>query len=201
VTRPAEQRPELYVGVAVDTRRGRLAAEIRIEERLEDARVELAFEVHDVERDPELGRDPPGVIGGVERATALLELGIAVGDVVQPHPDTDDLVTLLMEERRRDGGVDPAGHRHQDPTHAGTPCPSGSAVTATVPSRIEATTRGTTSHATATSVIRRGAAERETERTARLVFGIAHRGQDVADLGRTGRAGRPHRTGDPLEVE
>ena len=151
VASPTEQRTELHVGVAVDAGRGRLAAQVGIEEWLQDARVELALEVHDVERDVELGGDPAGVVGGVERAAALLELGVAVGDVVEPHPDADDLVALRMEECRRDGRIDSARHRDQDPTHAGTPCPSGSAVTATLPSRIEATTRGTTSAATATS--------------------------------------------------
>ena len=151
VARPPEQRPELDVGVAVDARRRRLAAQVGVEERLEDAGIELALEVHDVERDVELGGDPAGVVGGVERAAALLELGVAVGDVVEAHPDADHLVALLVEERRRDRRVDPARHRDEDPAHAGTLWPSGSAATATVPRRIEAMTRGTTSQAVAIS--------------------------------------------------
>ena len=92
VARPAEQRPELHVRVAVDARAGRPPVEVGVEERLEHAGVELALEVHDVERDAELGGDPAGVVGGIERAAALLELGVRVGDVVQAHPDADDLV-------------------------------------------------------------------------------------------------------------
>ena len=151
VPRPPEQRPELDVGVAVDARRRRLAAEVRVEERLEHAGVELALEVHDVERDVELRRDPARVVGGVERAAALLELGVGVGDVVESHPDADDLVALAVQQRRRDRGVHPARHRDQDPTHAGTLSPSGSAATAALPTRIEAMTRGTMSAAAATS--------------------------------------------------
>ena len=152
VARPAEQRPELDVGVAVDARRRCLAHRGRRRGTAEDAGVELALEVHDVERDAELGRDPAGVVGGVERAAALLELGVAVGDVVQAHPDppTTSVARLACSAAATEE-IDPARHRHEDPTHAGTPCPSGSAVTATAPRRIEATTRGTTSHATATS--------------------------------------------------
>ena len=44
-------------------------------------------------------------------------------------------------------------------------------------------------------------AERQPERAARLVLRVAHRRQDVADLGRAGRAGRADGCGDPLEVE
>ena len=201
VARPAEQRPELDVRVAVDARRRRPAVEVGVEERLEDAGVELALEVHDVERDVELGGDAPGVVGRVERAAALLELRVRVGDVVQPHPHADDLVALLVEERRGDGRVDPARHRDEDPTHAGTPWPSGSAATATVPRRIEATTRGTTSHRDVDLGVGRRPAERQAQRAARLLVRVAHRGQDVADLGRAGRAGRADRGGDPLEVE
>ena len=151
VARPTEQGAELHVRVAVDARRRRLARQVGVEERLEDPGVELALQVHDVERDVELGRHPACVVGGVERAAALLELGVRVGDVVQAHPDADDFVALAVQQRRGDRGVHPARHRDEDPTHAGTPSPSGSAATATLPSRIEAMTRGTTSQATATS--------------------------------------------------
>ena len=115
VAGPAEQRAELHVRVAVDARARRPAVEVGRQERLEDAGVELALEVHHVERDAELRRDAPGVVGRVERAAALLELGVAVGDVVEAHPDADDLVALLVEERRRDGRIHPAGHRDEDP--------------------------------------------------------------------------------------
>ncbi len=153
VPRPAEQRPELDVRVAVDARAGRATVEVRVEERLEHAGVELALEVHHVERDLELSRDAPGVVGGIERAAALLELGVRVGDVMEAHPDADDVVALLAKKRRGHGRVDAAGHRDQDPGHEAdaTPWPSGSAATAAAPTRIEARTRGTTSHAVSIS--------------------------------------------------
>ena len=74
VPRPPEQRAELHVGVAVDAGARRLAAQVRVEEGLDDAGVELALEVHDVERDIELRCDPSGVVGRIERTAALLEL-------------------------------------------------------------------------------------------------------------------------------
>jgi hypothetical protein len=89
-----EERAELHIRIAVDTRAGGLAAEIRCKERLEDPRVELALEVHDVEGDPESGGDPPRVVRGIERAAALLELAGRVGHVVEAHPHPDDVVAL-----------------------------------------------------------------------------------------------------------
>ena len=62
----AQQRPELDVRVAVDARARRAALEVVVEERLHDARSELALEVEHVERDPQLGRHAAGVVGGVE---------------------------------------------------------------------------------------------------------------------------------------
>ena len=102
VTRPAEERAELHVRVAVDARARRPAVEIGVEERLQDPGVELALEVHDVERDPELRGDAPGIVGRIQRTAALLELRVGVRDVVQAHPHADDVVALLMEDRRRD---------------------------------------------------------------------------------------------------
>src|SRR5262245_57703781 len=151
MARPAEQRPELHVRVAVDARAGRRAAEIRVEERLHHAGVELALEVHDVERDAQLGGDPPRVVGRVERAAALLELGIGVGDVVEAHPDAHRVMPFSLHQCRGNGGVHAPRHRDEDSGHTPTPWPSGSAATAADPTRIEATTRGTTSAAKSTS--------------------------------------------------
>ena len=148
---PTQQGAELDVRVAVHAWARRRTAQVGIQERLHDPGVELALEVHDVERDVELGRHPAGVVGRIGRATALLHLGIAVGDVVEAHPDADDLVALRVQDRRCHGRIHAAGHRDQDPAHAGTPWPSGSAATAIVPIRMEAMTRGTTSLAVAIS--------------------------------------------------
>ena len=151
VARSAEQCPELDVRIAVDARARRPAVEIRVEERLEDAGVELALEVHDVERDAELAGHATGIVGRIGRAAALLELGVRVGDVVEAHPDADDVVALLGDKRGRDRRVDAARHRDEDPAQTVTPWPSGSAATAAEPCRIEAMTRGTTSQAVSIS--------------------------------------------------
>ena len=115
--RPAEQRAELHVAVARDARAGRLAAEVGSEERPDDARLELAFQVEDVERDTELGRDAPSVLRRVGGATALLDLRVRVRSLVDPHPDADHLVAGFRHQRRRHGAVHPAGHRDQHPCH------------------------------------------------------------------------------------
>ena len=117
VARLAQQRAELHHGVAVDARAGRPPAEVRGEERLDDAGPELALEVHDVERDPEPGGDPSRVVGRVGRAAAAAVLGVRVRHVVQAHPHADDLVALLVEEGRRDRAVHAARHGDQDPAH------------------------------------------------------------------------------------
>ena len=118
----AQQRAELHDGVAVDARAGRPAVEVGGDERLDDPRAELPLEVHDVERDPEPRGDPAGVVGGVGRAAAAAVLGVGVRDVVEAHPDADDLVPLLVEQRRGDRAVDAARHGDEDPAHpAATP--------------------------------------------------------------------------------
>ena len=130
--RAAEQRPELHVRVAVDARARCPPVEVRRQERLDHARLELALEVHDVERDAEARRNPPRVVRGIERAAAAAELRVAVGGVVEAHPDPDDLLALLVEQRRGDGRVDAARHGDQHARHQATAsrtgrCPSGSA--------------------------------------------------------------------------
>ena len=62
-------------------------------------------------------------------------------------------------------------------------------------------TRGTISTASSISASVVGAAERQAERAARLVVGVAQGRQHVRRLGRAGRARRADRPGDALEVE
>src|SRR6185503_12455210 len=95
----------------------------------------------------------------------LLELGPRVGDVVESHPDPDDVVTLLGEQRGRDRRVDAAGHRDEDAAHATpTPWPSGSAARTAAAARESASTLGMTSTASSTSssvVVRPSESRRE----------------------------------------
>ena len=113
VARPPQERPELHVAVAVHAGARRLAAEVRGEERLDDAGVELALEVEDVERHAELRGHAAGVLRGVGRAAALLHLGVGVGAVVDAHPDADDVVAGIGEERGGDRRIDAPGHRDE----------------------------------------------------------------------------------------
>ena len=115
-----QEGAELDDRVAVDARAGRPALEVGGDERLDDAGRELPLQVHDVERDPEPGGDAPGIVGGIRGAAALPELGVAVGDVVEAHPDADDLVALLVQQGGRDRAVHAPGHRDEDPAHPAT---------------------------------------------------------------------------------
>ena len=204
VARPAQQRPELHVAVAVDARAGRLAAEVRGEERPDHPGVELALEVEDVERDPELRGDPPGVLRRVGAAAALPHLGVGVGAVVDAHPDADDVVAGVARGGRRR----PTSRRRRTWRRArarrrpqAIRLPSGSAASAADPSRTSASTRGTTATAASTSSSVVARPRREAQRAQGVGLGDAHRGQHVGRLRRAGGAGRPGRAGDPLEVE
>ena len=95
--RPAQERPELHVAVAVDAGRRRPPVEVGGQEWLEHAGLEFPLEVHDVERDVQTGGDAASVLSGIRRAAALLELRVRVGDVVEAHPHPDDVVALLVE--------------------------------------------------------------------------------------------------------
>ena len=158
---------ELDRAVAVDAGTRRLAVEVGVEEGLQHAGPELPLEVEDVERDAELAGHASSVLGRVERAAALLELAVGVGDVMEAHPDADRVQPLLVEDDCRDRRIDPAGHGHEDPPGpvgdhrpvarhgrrdrlgAQTPIswPNGSAASAVEPSRSRAMTAGTTSTA------------------------------------------------------
>jgi hypothetical protein len=143
--RLAQEGAELHVAVAVDARAGRAAREVRVEERLEHARAELALQVEHIERDPELTGNAAGVVGGVQGATALLELAVRVGHVVEPHPDADGLDTLLSKESRGDRRVDTARHRDEHALAHHSSSPAGTAATGAERSR--AIVCGTTSTA------------------------------------------------------
>ena len=117
MARAPEQRAELDIGIAVHAGRRRLATEICIQERLQHASVELALQVHDIERDTKLRCDSPGIVRCVQRAAALLELRIGVGHVVQPHPYAHDVVPLLVQERGRNRRIHASGHGHQGASH------------------------------------------------------------------------------------
>ena len=88
------------------------------QERLQDARVELALQVHHVERDVELRGYASRILGGVQGAAAPVELRGAVRHVAQAHPDADGLVAAGLHQRRRDGRVHAAGHRDENARHS-----------------------------------------------------------------------------------
>ena len=105
VSGASKERSELDVSVAVHAWTRRPAVEIGVEERLQDPGIELALEIHDVEGNAKLSGNAACIVGCVERAAALLELGVRVGDVVESHPYPDGLVTGPGNESGGDGRI------------------------------------------------------------------------------------------------
>jgi hypothetical protein len=111
-----ENRLELDVLVAADARVRRPPAPVFVDEVLDHPLAEDILEVQHVVRDADPVGDTPGVLDRGKRAARIglldrLERGGARLDVER---DADDLVALLDEHGRHDGGVDAAAHRGDD---------------------------------------------------------------------------------------
>ena len=106
---------ELHRAVALDARVRRDPGGVRLDVRLDDMGVEVVTEVEHEVVDVELLGDASRVVDVGHRAAS----GVGVA-TPQLHRDTDDLVALLLEQERGNGGVDPAAHRthHLHPDQA-----------------------------------------------------------------------------------
>jgi hypothetical protein len=115
-----EQRRKLQVAVAVRARQRRPPARVLPHEVRDDGLLELPLEVDDVVGESEDAGDTPRVVEIVERATAPEFRSAVLGPalVVELHRQTDDVMTLLAEQGRGNGGIHAAGHGHDDP-HSG----------------------------------------------------------------------------------
>jgi len=119
LTGHAEQRLELYVGIAIGAGDGCAAAQIVFHEGTNDAFFELRFEIDDVMREIQVLRDALGVVYIVERAAAVLcgtlirEGALKFGQtalVPQLHGQADDWAVLLLEHGRDGRRIHAAGH-------------------------------------------------------------------------------------------
>jgi hypothetical protein len=89
---------------------GRLAGDVARGKRIDHRLLEAALVVEDVMRDPDPGRDRAGVMDVLPGATGALAVR-RLAMVVKLERDPDDVVTLRLEQRRRDRGIDAARHR------------------------------------------------------------------------------------------
>ena len=120
VARPPSSAPNLTLVLQSVHGRRRLAVEVGAEERREHARLELALEVHHVERDAELPGDPARVVGGVQRAAALLELRDVSATSWRRIQTPTTSWPCSVQQRRRDRRIDAARHRDERSRGSGT---------------------------------------------------------------------------------
>ena len=104
--------------------------------------VELALEVHDVERDAELRRDAARVVGGVQRAAALLELGVASATSWRRIQTPTTSWPCSWSSAAATELVDAARHRDEDPAHRAATWPAGRRRPRLAPRAAGARTRG-----------------------------------------------------------
>ena len=115
--RLVHQARELHLGVAAGAGNRRAPLEVVADERGHDTVVEGALEVHDVVRDPEPAGHGARVVEVVERAAATERGTGPLGLVVELHGHAQDVVALLLEQRRGERGVHSSRHGDDD-THS-----------------------------------------------------------------------------------
>jgi hypothetical protein len=94
------ERAKLHRRITANARARRLTALIRSDERFQYGIGELSFKVLNVEWDAEMVGDATCVVSGIKGAAAL-SLPIAlICCAVEAHPDTDNLMPSLNQERR-----------------------------------------------------------------------------------------------------
>jgi hypothetical protein len=107
-----EEVAELRKGVAAHAGDGRAAAGVFRHEVGDDIAAEVVLEVEDIVRDAQPRGHGLRVADRVEGAAGAVGNG-ALAVAEELHRGADDLVALLDEERRGDGGVHAPGHRDQ----------------------------------------------------------------------------------------
>ena len=100
---------ELEILIAHDTRIRRATGLVFVGKVTDDVLLEFRRFVNQVIGDVELVTDGAGIGDGLRAAAFVLG---AVHAILRPElqRDTDDLVTLLEQQRRRGGGVHPPAH-------------------------------------------------------------------------------------------
>ena len=108
-----EQFAELEIGVTADAGDGGFAGAIAVDEWLNDAIPETGLVVEDVVGDFKGGGDLAGVVDILAGAAAAGTAGCRAV-IIELHGDADHVVAGVLQECRRDGAVDAAGHGSHD---------------------------------------------------------------------------------------
>ena len=103
-----EHRVEPHVPVAAHARVRRLAARVRGQERVDDARPELRAQVEREVRHAHPVRDRTGDPDRMRGAARRLGVVLRVGPQLERHGGG-----VIADQQRRDRGVHPAAHRHE----------------------------------------------------------------------------------------
>ena len=109
----AQEVAELREGIAAHARDRRATGGVLAHEIADDVAAECALEVEHVVRNADARAHAARVIYGVERAAGTIGDIVAVAEEL--HRSADDVVPLPREHGCRHGGVDPSGHRYQNP--------------------------------------------------------------------------------------
>ena len=121
---------------------------------------------------------------------------------MQAHPYADHVTAVLGQQGRGHRRIDPARHGDQHAlAHAEATSLSGSATARAGRRRRRAMVEAMMAAASSISRGRGRSAQAQAQRAAGLVLGIAQRGQHVRRLERAGRARRPSRCRDALDVQ
>src|ERR1039457_3671894 len=109
--RPCAEHTELDLAVAHDVGIRGEAAPVAVEEVLDDLLAVVPHEVDDLEPDPDLPGDAPGVLD-VLHPGAMANRAVLVDPVLHVRPG--NVAPLPLEKERGDRTVDAAGHGDED---------------------------------------------------------------------------------------
>ncbi len=113
VARRGEQVGEFHVLIAGDAGNRRLAGDIGAGEGLDHLLAEALLVVEHVMGNPQPRGDVAGVVDVLPGATGALAMG-RLAMVVELHGHADHVIALVSQQRRDDGGIDAARHRHDN---------------------------------------------------------------------------------------
>ena len=112
--RGLEQVAKLDRAVALDARYRRLARSVAVGEIVDHRFAEAVLVVEHVMRDAKPLGHVAGIVDVLPGAAGALAMGGRTM-IVKLQRDADDVITLGLQQRSRDRGIDPAGHGDDDP--------------------------------------------------------------------------------------
>src|SRR6266513_1605442 len=123
--RARQERAELQVAVAGNAGHGGPSAAVLVGEAGDDRALERVLHVEEIVRNAQPPGDVAGIVHGLRSAAApeALRRVRRLGPRPDAHGDADDVVALLHEQGRGDGGIDTPAHSHNDALRHAAPRP------------------------------------------------------------------------------